>query len=54
MVHWLTTEFGLDRQEAYVLIGVSARFDIGSIVNERGNSVGCRVSKKLLQQMLAR
>ena len=54
MVHWLTSEFGLDRQEAYVLIGISARFDIGSIVNERGNSVGCRISKKFLRQMLDR
>lgn len=54
MVHWLTTEFGLERHEAYVLIGTSARYDVGSIVNERGNSVGCRVSKKLLNQMLDR
>jgi acetamidase/formamidase len=54
MVHWLMTEFGLDRHEAYVLIGTSARFDIGSIVNERGNSVGCRIRKELLRQMLGR
>lgn len=52
MVHWLTTAFALDRQEAHVLIGTSAQYDIGSIVNERGNTVACRVRKKLLQQML--
>jgi amidase len=52
MVHWLTTGFGLDRQEAHVLIGTSARFDIGSIVNERGNTVGCRIQKKILRQVL--
>ena len=52
MVDWLTREFGLDRQEAHVVIGTSALFDIGSIVNERGNTVGCRVSKKILRQVL--
>lgn len=52
MVDWLTVGFGLDRQDAHVLIGTSARFDIGSVVNERGNSVGCRISKALLRQML--
>lgn len=51
MVHWLMMEFGLERQEAHVVIGTSARYDIGSIVNERGNTVGCRVSKAILRQL---
>ena len=54
MVHWLTTQFGLDRQEAHVLIGTSAQYDIGSIVNERGNSVACRIQKQLVDQLLGR
>lgn len=52
MIHWLTTEFGLDRQEAHVLVGTSARFDIASVVNERGNTVACRVRKDLVRRML--
>lgn len=51
MLHWLT-DLGLDRLEAHVLIGVSARYDIASVVNERGNTVGCRVQKRLVRQML--
>ena len=54
MVHWLTNEFGLDRQEAHVVIGTSGRYDIGSIVNERGNTVGCRVSKAIVRQLLGK
>lgn len=54
MIHWLTTTFALDRQEAHVLIGTSARYDFGSVVNDRGNSVACRISKSLLHQMLGR
>lgn len=52
MVHWMTSGFGLDRQDAQVLIGTSARIDVGSVVNERGNTVACRVPKKLVRQML--
>jgi acetamidase/formamidase len=52
MVHWMTSEFNLDRQDAHVLIGTSARIDIGSVVNERGNSVACRIPKKVVRQVL--
>jgi acetamidase/formamidase len=53
MVHWLTVGFGLTRQEAYALIGTSARFDIASIVNERGNTIVCKIPKQFLRQIAA-
>lgn len=52
MVHWLTQGFGLDRQEAYVLIGTTAQFDIASIASDRGNTVACKIPRKLLRQVV--
>lgn len=53
MVHWLTQGFGLEREEANVLIGTLARFDIASVVNQRGNTIACKIPKALLKQVLA-
>ena len=52
MIHWLIVSFGLERQEANVLIGTSARFDIASIVCERGKTVACKIPKALLRQLI--
>lgn len=52
MVDWLTTEFGLERPEAYVLIGMTSRLDIANVVNGRGNTVACKVPKWALRQVL--
>lgn len=52
MIDWLTRGFGLELHEAYVLIGATARFDIASIVNGRGNTVACRISRGQLHQLL--
>ncbi|MCC7497785.1 MAG: acetamidase/formamidase family protein [Bryobacterales bacterium] len=52
MIHWLTGEFQLTREEAHVLIGTSARYDIGAVVNPRGKTVACRISRQALSQLL--
>ena len=52
MIHWLTHEFALTREEAQVLIGTSAVYDIASIVNQRGKTVACKIARRSLRQLL--
>lgn len=50
MIAWLTTDFGLTSEEAHVLIGSTARYDIGNIVDPR-YTVACKIEKKILHQI---
>ncbi|MCX6623536.1 MAG: acetamidase/formamidase family protein [Acidobacteria bacterium] len=52
MIHWLTREFELTREEAHVLIGTSAVYDIATIVSQRGKAVACKIAKRNLRQLL--
>ena len=52
MIHWLTREFGLTREEAHVLIGTTARYDIATIVSPRCKVVACKIARKNLSQLL--
>ncbi len=47
MIEWLTTDFGLSAEEAHVLLGSSAKYDVANIVDPR-YTVVCKVDKKLL------
>lgn len=51
MVDWLTTVFGFDRHEAYVLIGVNGRIDVANTVNGRGNTVVCKLDRRFLDAL---
>jgi amidase len=51
MIDWLTRDYCLDLPEVYALIGLAGRFDIASVVNERGSPVACRIAKALLRQV---
>lgn len=51
MLGWLTTDFGFTAEEAHVLLGTSARFDLVSLVSPRNQVVACKLPKKLLQDL---
>ncbi len=51
MVDWLTKDFGLTNEEAHVLIGTTARYDIAAVVNPRGAGVVCKIAKKTLGKL---
>jgi acetamidase/formamidase len=50
MIAWLTTDFGLSSEEAHVLLGSNARYDVGNIVDPR-YTVACKIEKKILHQI---
>jgi len=50
MIDWLTSDFGLTNEEAHVLLGSTARYDIGNIVDPR-YTVACKIEKKVLHQI---
>jgi acetamidase/formamidase len=50
MIAWLTSDFGLSNEEAHVLLGSTARYDIGNIVDPR-YTVACKIEKRVLHQV---
>jgi amidase len=49
MLDWLRSDYGLTPEEAHVLIGTAARFDVASVPNPRF-TMACRIEKKLVER----
>jgi len=47
MIHWLTTDYGLDPRAASILLGQCVRYDIGNVFDP-AYTVACKVAKDVL------
>jgi acetamidase/formamidase len=54
MIAWLTADFGFTAEEAHVLLGTSAQFDLVSLVSPRNQVVACKLSKRMLAPLRTR